>query len=189
VVIISGVENAVEMVKEAGLSVAGALAKPFDLAQLLGTLVHAGIVPPKMAPGTPARPAGERPAPRRVLVVDDEPEFCEVLVEYLRGKGFEAVGVAGGEEALLRVPEFRPQMVLLDINMWGLSGVETLKRIKALPQETCVVMVSGQEDVGMALRTLALGAADYVTKPVDFAYLDSVLEAHFLMGQFEPGLT
>lgn len=187
VVIISGVENAVEMVKEAGLSVAGALAKPFDLAQLLGTLVQAGIGPPRIAPGTPARPAGERPAPRRVLVVDDEREFCEVLVEYLQGKGFEAVGVAGGEETLHRIPEFRPQVVLLDINMPGLSGVETLKRIKALPQETCVVMVSGHEDVAMARRTLALGAADYIAKPVDFAYLDAVLEAHTLMSHFDSG--
>lgn len=187
VVIISGVENAVEMVKEAGLSVAGALAKPFDLAQLLGVLVQAGLVPPKMTAGaTLAGPLAGAPLRRRVLVVDDEREFCEVLVEYLRGKGFDAVGVAGGEEALRRLPEFGPQVVLLDINMPGLSGAETLKRIKALPQETCVVMVSGQEDVTMARRTLALGAADYVAKPVDFAYLDAVLEAHALMTHFGP---
>ena len=54
-----------------------------------------------------------------------------------------------------------------------------------LPQETCVVMVSGLEDVETARRTLTLGAADYIAKPVDFAYLDSVLEAHMLMAHLD----
>ncbi len=55
--------------------------------------------------------------------------------------------------------------------------------IKALGQETCVVMVSGIEDVKTARQTLALGAADYVTKPVDFQYLDSILQTHLFMTQ------
>jgi CheY-like chemotaxis protein len=184
VVIISGVENAVEMIREAGLTVAGALAKPFDPSSVLGLLVQAGVLPPK-APPAP-RPA-ERPARKRVLVVDDEAEIRAVLVEYLQGRGFEGEGVASGEEALRRVPEFRPRVVLLDINMPGLSGVETLRRIKALPFETCVVMVSGIEDVQTARQALALGASDYIAKPVDFSYLDSVLEAHLLMDHFEAG--
>jgi len=92
----------------------------------------------------------------------------------------------GGEEAIRRIPEFRPHVVLLDIMMPGLSGVETLRRIKALPQETAVIMVSGIEDVETARQTLVLGAADYVTKPVDFQYLDSVLQVHLFMTQIEP---
>ncbi len=184
VIIISGVENAVEMVREAGLPVAGTLAKPFELSALLGLLVQAGVLPPKAAP---APPQAERRARKRVLVVDDEREFLDVMVDYLRGKGYEAERALSGEEALRRLPEFRPHVVLLDIMMPGLSGVEALKRIKALPHETCVVMVSGIEDAEAARRTLALGAADYVTKPVDFAYLDTVLEAHLLMGHFEAG--
>jgi two-component system OmpR family response regulator len=104
-------------------------------------------------------------------------------VEYLQGKGFEVRGADAGEEALRQIPDFRPHVVLLDIAMPRMSGVEALRRIKALPQETCVVMVSGIEDMETAKQTLALGAADYVTKPVDFQYLDSVLEVHLFMDQ------
>ena len=120
---------------------------------------------------------------RRALVVDDEPEFRAVLVEYLQGKGFEAWGAEGGVEALRQIPDFRPHVVLLDIAMPRMTGVETLRRIKALPQETCVVMVSGIEDMETARQALALGAADYVTKPVDFQYVDSVLQVHLFMSQ------
>ncbi len=64
-----------------------------------------------------------------------------------------------------------------------MTAVEVLKRIKALPQQMAVIMVSGIEDAETARQTLALGAADYVTKPVDFQYLDSVLEVHTFMEQ------
>ncbi len=114
---------------------------------------------------------------------DDEPEVREVLVEYLQGKGFEARGVGGGEEALRQIPDFRPHIVLLDIAMPRVTGVEVLKRIKALPQQIAVIMVSGIEDLGTAKETLALGAVDYVTKPVDFLYLNTVLETHLFMTQ------
>lgn len=122
----------------------------------------------------------------RILVVDDAPHVLEMLVEYLRGEGFEVLGVADGEEALRRLPQFRPHLVLLDLLLPGLSGLETLQRIRALRRETGVVVVSGTEDVEIARRAVALGAVEYVTKPIDFTYLDSVLEIHTLMDQMDP---
>ncbi len=118
---------------------------------------------------------------KRVLIVDDEAEFRTMLVEYLQGKGCGALGVADGGEALRHLLEFRPHLVLLDISMPGLSGVETLQRIKALAPQIPVVMVSSSEDLETARETLATGALDYVAKPVDFAYLDAVLDAHLLI--------
>jgi len=117
----------------------------------------------------------------RILVVDDAPDILEMLVEYLRGKGLEVLGVADGEEALRRLPEFRPHLVLLDLLLPGLSGLETLQRIRALRRETRVVVISGTEDVEIARRAMDLGAVEYVTKPVDLTYLDSVLEIYTLM--------
>lgn len=186
VVLISGVENALEMIREAGLNVAGVLAKPFEPSALLEVLLQAGVVPEVPAARLAADSLPDRPVRRRILVVDDDPEVRETLVEYLERKGFDVVAAGNGEEALRRCAGNRLHMVLLDIQMPGLSGVETLKRIKALPQETCVVMVSGQGDEKTARQTLAAGAADYITKPVDFTYLDSVLDMHLLMAQFEP---
>ncbi len=185
-ILISGNPGALEMVTEAGINVAGAFGKPLDLVGMLGALAHAGVLPQKKMPtaatGAPVATAGPS-GRRRVLVVDDEPELRALLAEYLQGKGFEALGAGDGQEALRRIPEFRPHIVLLDIMMPGLSGVETLRRIKTLAEETAVIMVSGIEDVETARQTLVLGAADYITKPVDFQYLDSVLQVHLFMSQ------
>lgn len=134
----------------------------------------------KMGPGGLWAP-GSAAKPRRILVVDDNPEFREVLAEHLRGSGFEVAEAGDGEETLSRIPEFHPEVVLLDIRMPGLSGLEVLRRIKAMPEEPCVVIVSGNEDVAIARRALAMGAADYVTKPVNFGYVNSVLATHLAM--------
>ena len=184
-ILISGNPGALEMVTEAGINVAGAFEKPLDLVGILGALAQAGVLPPKKAPAAAAAPGAQAAPPgrRQVLVVDDEPEMRAVLAEYLQGKGFEVLQADGGEAALRRLPEFRPQVVLLDIMMPGLSGVETLRRIKTLQPETAVIMVSAIEDQETARQTLAVGAADYVAKPVDFQYLDSVLQVHLFMSQ------
>ncbi len=184
IILMSGVPTALEVIAQAGVEVAAVLTKPLDLGQLLGMLVRAGVAPLK-APAAAASSSAVREAPtagrKRVMVVDDEPELREMLVEYLQGKGFEARGASGGEEALRQIPDFGPHVVLLDIAMPRMTGVEVLKRIKVLPQQMTVIMVSGIEDVETARQTLALGATDYVTKPVDFQYLDSVLETHLFL--------
>lgn len=179
VILISGVANALEMVSEAGISAAGSLRKPFDLRHLLGMLAEAGVAPPVPWTGAP-RPACSEARPRgrrRAMVVDDDAEIRGVLGEFLQGKGLEVLEAESGEEALRRIPAFHPDIILLDIAMPGLSGAETLRRLKAMPVKAPVVMVSGIEDYQTARQTLAMGALDYVTKPVDFTYLDSVLEA------------
>lgn len=185
-ILISGNPGALEMITEAGINVAGAFAKPLDLVAVLGALVQAGVAPPKQGPARAAAvPPKEAPRAgrRRVLVVDDEPEIRAVLAEYLQGKGLEVLQAESGEQALRRLAEFRPHLVLLDVMMPGLSGVETLRRIKDLGEPAAVIMVSGIEDVETARQTLAQGAADYVTKPVDFQYLDSVVQVHLFMSQ------
>lgn len=121
------------------------------------------------------------PGRKRILVVDDDPEVRALLIDYLHDKGFEALAVESGETALDRLSSLRPHLILLDILMPGLSGVETLQRLKALAPDTPVVIISGIGELKTARRTLALGATDYVTKPFDFAYLDCVLE-NLLLG-------
>ena len=184
IVIISGLPDLLESVQAAGLNVGGVFAKPLDLAAISATLGRAGITPGKPAPG---HLSGEVRSliRKRVLVVDNDREIREGLASYLQGKGFEALQAAGGEEALRRLPEFRPHIVLLDISMPGLSGIETLRRIKALPTKTSVVMLCRQRDEEAARKALALGAADYLRKPVDVASLDAVLETHLLLGQLD----
>jgi len=184
IVVISGAPDLLQRVRAEGVNVAGVFAKPLDLAAISATLARGGMAPAKPAPG---RLAGKVRSliRRRVLVVDNEREIREGLASYLQGKGFETLQAAGGEEALRRLPEFRPHIVLLDISMPGLPGVETLRRIKALPVETCVVMLCRQKDENAARKTLALGAADFLRKPVEVATLDAVLETHLLLRQLD----
>ena len=189
VILVSGMGNALELVTEAGLSVAGAFTKPLNLMQLSETLARSGVVAPAAlvaaAAGGDATQA-RRPVRARVLVVDDELEFRKVLAEYLEDRGFDVMEAQDGEEALLRVPDFHPHIVLMDVMMAGMGGVEALRRIKTTAPETCVIMVTAVEDIDSARAALPPGASDYVTKPFSFQYLDSVLEVHMLMDHIDP---
>lgn len=111
----------------------------------------------------------------KVLVVDDEPEAVELLVEFLSSKGYEVLTATSGEEALRRVKEDRPHLVLLDVRMPQMNGLEVLQRIREIDAEMGVIMVTAvnEEDVGR--KALELGAFDYIVKPLDLKYLERSL--------------
>ena len=179
VILVSGMGNALDLVTEAGLSVDATLAKPLDLTKLSDVLVRVGVTAPVALAGQGS--PSPRPTRARVLVVDDELEMRKMMSEHLRENGYEVIEAADGEEALERMPEYRPNIVLLDLMMAGISGMETLRRVKAMAPETCVIIVTAVEDIESAQTALGWGASDYVTKPFTFQYLDSVLEVHLLM--------
>jgi DNA-binding response OmpR family regulator len=170
-ILISGRADVLDVASRAADAV-GVFLKPLDLSAIDAALRGAGIDPAVTRSG-----AEDGRAARRILVVDDEDDVREVLAEYLEYRGFDVERVSSGEEAVAGVRRCRPEVVLLDIAMPGLSGVDTLRQIRALSADTRVIMVSGNEDVETARRTLALGAVGYVPKPVDFGYLDAVLAA------------
>lgn len=111
----------------------------------------------------------------RILVVDDEVETCNVLKDFLVLKGYEAHIALNGEDAIKMVKEVRPHIVLLDIMMPGMGGIEALKEIKKVDSRVGVVMITAVTDEEIAKRTLELGAYDYITKPMDIDYLETVL--------------
>jgi DNA-binding NtrC family response regulator len=86
-----------------------------------------------------------------------------------------------GADAVRALVAATPSVVLLDIEMPGLSGVDALPTIKALAPTTAVIMVSGTMNVELAKRALAAGAFDYLTKPVDLARLLESIETAFAM--------
>jgi len=111
----------------------------------------------------------------KVLVVDDDPKAVELLVEFLSTKGYEVLTATSGEEALRRVKEDRPHLVLLDVEMPKMNGMETLRRIREIDPEMGVIMATGvnEEDVGR--KALEMGAFDYIVKPLDMKYLEGSL--------------
>ena len=117
------------------------------------------------------------PSLGRILVVDDEAPVREVLSEYLTSQGYTVDGASNGDEALATIRRDRPDLVLLDIRMPGIDGVEVLRRIRKLDGTLSVIMVTANEDVTLARETLKLGAFDYVAKPFDYEYLDRTVSA------------
>ncbi|MFB3819842.1 MAG: response regulator [Candidatus Methylomirabilales bacterium] len=111
----------------------------------------------------------------RVLVVDDEPDAVELLQEFLTGKGYEVVTACNGEEAIRRVKADRPHLILLDVRMPGMTGLEVLKQVRQIDQEVGVIMVTAVNEEETGRQALALGAFDYIVKPLDLAYLERSL--------------
>jgi two-component system, response regulator, stage 0 sporulation protein F len=118
----------------------------------------------------------------RILIVDDEPSVREVLAEYFTEHGYDVSSAQGGAEALGLLKTFRPDLVLLDVRMPGLDGVETLRRLRETAPGIAVIMVTANEDVDVARDTLKLGALDYVAKPFDFTYLERAVMAGLTYG-------
>jgi CheY-like chemotaxis protein len=120
----------------------------------------------------------------KILIVDDQPEVGAVLEEYFSGRGFAVVVAEGGLDGLAKVQKDRPAMVLLDVRMPDLDGVEVLRRIREAGPNPPVLMMSGNDDLAVAQRTLALGAVDYVLKPFDFDHIDRIV--HKTLSAAEP---
>ena len=103
------------------------------------------------------------------MIVDDEPVVAEVLRRLLVKEGYHADVFNDGQAALDALPEVRPHLVLLDVNMPGLSGMDVCRRLKQDPayRLTPVVMVTGQAQRDARLEGLEAGADDFLAKPVD----------------------
>ncbi|HSF05028.1 MAG TPA: response regulator [Methylomirabilota bacterium] len=113
----------------------------------------------------------------RILIVDDEAPVLDVLSEYFAGQGYAVQTAASGAAALAAVGRERPDLVLLDVRMPDMDGVEVLRRLRAVNGDLAIIMVTANEDLGLARETLKLGAFDYVAKPFDFRYLDRAVAA------------
>ncbi len=113
--------------------------------------------------------------PLRVLIVDDEAELVSALEERLNLRGFQASGVTTGAEALLRLAELPFDVVVLDLKMPGLGGLEVIKRIKDEHPGLHVILLTGWGSEEDARKGQELGAYDYLMKPVKIDDLVRVL--------------
>jgi two-component system nitrogen regulation response regulator NtrX len=104
---------------------------------------------------------------RRVLVVDDEKGVREALRQLLEYEGIEVRAVASGPEALESYGEFHPHLVLLDVKMAGMDGLEALGKLRTLDPQAQVVMISGHGTIQTAVEATQLGAYDFLEKPLD----------------------
>lgn len=116
-----------------------------------------------------------------VLAVDDDPLVLKMLKLVLEARGVRLLTAASGEEALKRVAE-KPDIILLDVNMAGMDGLMTLKKLRAAHPSLPVIMASGVGEEDVVRQALELGAYDYVTKPFNLEYLETVVLTKILLG-------
>ena len=104
---------------------------------------------------------------KRVLVVDDDRENLELLSDYLSKEGLSVQSAPNGEAALHRIKAWKPHLILLDVNMPGISGIELIPRIRAISEQdyVSIVLVSGALTIEEVNKGLGSGADDYLTKP------------------------
>jgi putative nucleotidyltransferase with HDIG domain len=111
----------------------------------------------------------------RILIVDDEVEITEILADLL-SEDYECLRAASAEEALARLTESEFQLVISDITMPGMSGLDMIPHAKELSPDSVVVMISGMQTVESAIGALRLGAFDYLMKPFDLRQVEAVVK-------------
>jgi len=121
--------------------------------------------------------------PGKILVVDDDPEVRMATRDFLSSKGYEVAAAEGGREAIRLIDASPPDVVLLDVAMPDMDGMETLKRIVATHPAMPVIMVTANADIEITSKVLQLGAADYVPKPFDLDYLDQAISIQLSAGR------
>ena len=112
---------------------------------------------------------------KQVLLVDDEPGILKVLGISLADRGYRVLTAENGEEALRVFHEARPEVILTDIKMPGMDGIELLKRIKEESPNTEVIMITGHGEMELAIQSLKYDASDFITKPINDEALDIAL--------------
>jgi DNA-binding response OmpR family regulator len=120
--------------------------------------------------------------PRRVLIVDDDTSIVELLQQYFESSGYHVEIALHGGDALTLIQHDPPDVVLLDIAMPGMDGVQVLQRILALEAAPPVIIVTGHEEGTLAARTRAMGAVDYITKPFALARIGQAVDAALASG-------
>jgi DNA-binding response OmpR family regulator len=126
--------------------------------------------------------------PTRVMVVDDEPTVREVVASYLTRDGFTVSAIADGAEVLAEVASFRPDLVVLDVMLPSVNGVDLLRAIRATSTVPVIMLTARVEEPDRVLG-LELGADDYVTKPFSPRELVARVRSVLRRGEARPIVT
>lgn len=117
----------------------------------------------------------------KILVVDDESSFCDVMRDFLAGKGYRVDVATNGDQAVETYMEEKADVVLLDVRMPGKNGLETLRELKAIDPDVNAIMITAVLDRELYRLVMAEGALDYITKPLNFERLDLAIRTRLAL--------
>lgn len=112
---------------------------------------------------------------RRVLVIDNEDDARRLCEELLTGEGYEVYSATDTLSGLEMVKNLKPDMVIMDLHLPEINGIEGLRRIKSLKEETLTVLVTGRGTMETVKEAMRHGAYDYITKPFDIELVKEVV--------------
>lgn len=118
-----------------------------------------------------------------ILLIDDELGVRIVMQRLLEMRGYKVTTASSGQEGLEKLKKERFVLILLDINMTGMSGVETLKKIREIDFETVIIMLTGEHNEETAKICFALGANNFITKPFDSQVFDTAVETAIFLSK------
>jgi len=113
---------------------------------------------------------------KQILLVDDEEDIRDVLSVYLKSNGYEVYPAENGDQALELFRKYKPPVVLSDIKMPGMDGIELLRKIKLESPDTEFIMITGHGAMDLAISSFQDQAADFITKPINVNILDVALK-------------
>ncbi|MGD9350992.1 MAG: response regulator, partial [Desulfobacterales bacterium] len=102
----------------------------------------------------------------KLLLIDDEPDILRVLSMSLKADGYDVVTAGNGTEGITAFEKEGPDIVITDIKMPGMDGIEVLRKVKELNADTEVIIITGHGDIENAIEALKHGASDFINKPV-----------------------
>ncbi len=115
----------------------------------------------------------------RILVVDDDASIRETFEHHLARSGYQVRTAASAEEALALVAEFEPALVITDIRMPGMDGLELLRQVRSAAEDIDVLLITAHEEMKTAIEAMKAGAYDYLVKPLDLDQIDILLQRCF----------
>ena len=132
-------------------------------------------------------PEMTRPSPHEkqngvsILIADDERQICEMLTKFLTSRGFRVHTAQDGPSALALAELEHPQLIVLDIHMPGMSGIEVLRKLRAKHYAGGVMMLTGSEDSTLLKEALDLGSIDIIGKPADLERIGLAIEVSLIL--------
>ncbi len=116
----------------------------------------------------------------KILIVDDNNNMCFLLKSFLEDMEYDVLTSNNGKNALSKVKRDKPDIILLDIRMPGMDGLEVLWKIRQVDKAVCIIMVTaiGEEETGIAAKRL--GADDYLTKPINLDHLHECIHVDLI---------
>ncbi|MCX5796058.1 MAG: response regulator [Elusimicrobia bacterium] len=141
----------------------------------IDTLLHVVKRSLKLGSGASGYDGSDQIGKSEVLVIDDDVNVRDTLKPFLEGKGYEVSTAKDGEDALRIMRSSRPRMILLDVKMPKMNGVEALQAIRRINTQVPILMITGQDDLETVRECMRLGAFDYMIKPLNLEYLETIV--------------